>query len=712
MASISAGDTVRVGIDIGGTFTDLAIAFADSRLFIGKVSTTPGDPGEAVIKGLQALLARLDISPSAVSEIVHGTTVGSNTILQRVGARMGLVTTKGFRDVLEIGRIRTPDMFNLAWEKPEPLVHRRHRREVSERMAADGTVIVPLDIGELLAVAHELVAEDIEAIAICFLNSYTNSAHEEAAASALRREFPNLHVTASFEVLPELKEYERTSTTVVNGYLLPAINTYLAKLTEGLKAIGVSAPLQVMASNGGMMGARMAAGNPVYAVASGPAGGIVGAASVGSSLGFGDLIVFDMGGTTAKASIIENGKPSLVSEYEFRDGISSPSRFIKGGGYMLKVPAVDIAEVGAGGGSIAAMDAGGLLRVGPQSAGADPGPACYGRGNDRPTVTDANMCLGYLNPQALAGGSLPVAVEKSRDAVYRHIAQPLGIDIYEAARGIRQIANVNMARAIRSVTVERGKDPRDMTLVAIGGGGPLHAVDVARLLQIRRVVVPIVSGVFSAAGMLSANIEHNFVRFALRPLKALDPAWLRNQMEMLAGNGRQTLAEEGYHGASVQLRFSADLRYVGQSSELTIPIDAEIIDAGFFTDLVSGFQHEYHQTYGYATNEPIEFAALRLTAIGWNENRFNFANAAIEPNATKGARGSRQVSFGKAGEMVETPLFSRSDVAENAAVGPAVIESYDTTIVVPPGCRYRADATGNIIIETDLEEAGGQTDAH
>ena len=564
---------VRIEIDIGGTFTDLVLSRGDQTLFVNKTSSTPHDPGEAVINGLGEMLARLDIEPGEVREIVHGTTVGSNTILQRSGARTALLTTRGFRDVLEIGRIRTPDMFNLAWRKPEPLAPRRYRREVDERVSACGEVVRPLDLSQVLAICEELVAEGIEAVAVCFLNSYVNPVHEVEAARAIREAIPSMRVTASHEVLPEIKEYERSSTTVVNAYLLPVMQTYVDRLRKRIGELGIRAPLQVVASNGGMMGAPMAARLPVFAVASGPAGGVTGAAALARSFDYGDLIIFDMGGTTAKASIVEDGEPALVTEYEFRDGISSPSRFIKGGGYMLKVPAVDIAEVGAGGGSLASIDAGGLLTVGPASAGADPGPACYGRGNDRPTVTDANMCLGYLNPEALAGGSLPVYREKAVEAVRRHVADPLGLTIEEAAQGVRQIANVSMARAIRSVTIERGRDPRDMTMIAFGGGGPLHAVDVARLLGVGRIIAPVMSGVFSAAGMLTADVEHNFVRTAIRKVADFPAGWLEGLVVELAREGRDMLADEGYRGDSCELKFAVDLRYVGQSSELTLPLD-------------------------------------------------------------------------------------------------------------------------------------------
>ncbi|HTG13273.1 MAG TPA: hydantoinase/oxoprolinase family protein, partial [Candidatus Eisenbacteria bacterium] len=444
--------SARVGVDIGGTFTDLVLRLADGTLRVSKVSSTPEDPGLAVVRGLDALLRAAGVPPATVVEVVHGTTVASNTILQKKGARVGLLTTRGFRDVLEIGRVRTPDLFDLTWEKPEPLVERRHRLEVDERIAADGAIVRPLDREGLLAAAERLVADGADVVAISFINSYVNPVHERLAESLLTARFPTLDVTASYRVLPEIKEYERTSTTVVNAYLLPVMRRYLANLAAGLRGIGVEAPLLVVASNGGVVGAAAAAERPVFAVGSGPAAGVAGAARLGPVADTPNLIAFDMGGTTAKAALVEDGRVSLTTEYEFREGLSTSSRFIKAGGYMLKVPAIDIAEVGAGAGSIAHIDDGGLLRVGPESAGAHPGPACYALGGGRPTVTDANVALGFLNPAYLAGGELRIDAERARAAIRAHVAEPLGLSVEDAAHGIREVANANMARAIRSVT--------------------------------------------------------------------------------------------------------------------------------------------------------------------------------------------------------------------------------------------------------------------
>ena len=693
----ASASLARIGVDVGGTFTDIVLTLPDGRVYVNKTTTTSQDPGEGVVTGIAAVLAESGVASGSIAEVVHGTTVASNTILQKSGARAGLLTTRGFRDVLEIARIRTPGMFDLAWRKPEPLVPRRWRLEVSERIGADGSVVLPLDESSVRQAVTFLLEEQVEAVAICFINSYANDTHERRTAAIVRECAPTLLVTASCEVLPEIKEYERTSTAVVNAYLLPAMRGYLSKLAERLTAIGVTAPVQMMASNGGMIGLSTARDRPVFAVGSGPAGGVVGAARLGATIGAEDLIVFDMGGTTAKAAIVEGGELQIVSEYEFRDGISTPSRFVKGAGYMLKAPSIDIAEVGSGGGSIARIDAGGLLVVGPESAGGDPGPACYGRGTEKPTVTDANMVLGFLNPHALAGGSLAVDAALSTRAVELHVARPLKLSTEDAAHGIRQVANVNMARAIRAVTVERGKDPRDLALMAFGGGGPLHAVDVARLLGIRRVLISPISGVFSAAGMLAAEAVHEFVRPLLAPLATVAPLAVQNAMESMAADGHAALAGEGYDKTAIQLRFAADMRYLGQSSQLMVQMPDGCYDA---SALHVDFEQLYSETFGYiAEGEAVELVNIRLSAIGKAASRLDFKRLSLDSHALAGESGERMVSFSRGAPRVATRLVPRIAVEEGPIVGPAIIESYDTTIVVPPRCTARAAGSGCIAIE-------------
>jgi N-methylhydantoinase A len=698
-AAGSPAKDARIGVDIGGTFTDIVLQLADGTLFVSKVSTTPSDIAQAVVEGITGLLGSVGVAPAAVREIVHGTTVGSNTILQRSGARTGVLTTRGFRDVLEIGRIRTPNMFDLTWEKPEPLSPRRWRLEVDERLAADGSVVRPLNAEEVLAAGRRFVEESVEAVAICFINSYVNATHEREARELLEQAFPELAITASYEVLPEIKEYERTSTTVVNAYLLKEMRAYLDRLQSLLSTAGFSAPLLVMSSAGGIMGAELAARKPVFVVGSGPAGGVTGAARLSRTAGHPDAIVFDMGGTTAKAAIVDGGAPMLTSEYEFRDGISSPSRFIKGGGYMLKVPSIDIAEVGAGGGSIAWIDEGGLLRVGPHSTGADPGPACYNQGNDRPTVTDANVHLGLLNPQVLAGGTKKIFHKLASEAIRVHIAEPLGMRVDEAAHGIRQIANVNMARAIRSVTVERGRDPRDFTLLAFGGSGPVHAADLALQLGLRKVVVPILSGVFCSVGMLASNVQHNFVHALVARLDRLDAATFDGAMKQLYQESTAALASEGYAEGEATLQFTADLHYVGQSSELNVPVAQRPLDPGLMEDLHEAFQQAYHSNFGYSNDEPLELVNLRVSASGRRENRLEFDEVEANLGTAYAAGGKRPASFDRAAGFVATEVIARTDVSREARSGPLIIEAYDTTVAIPPGATVHADACGSLVIE-------------
>ena len=689
---------LRVGVDIGGTFTDLVLRLPDGSLRVSKVSSTPDDPGRAVVEGLAALLRAAGVAPADVVEIVHGTTVASNTILQKTGAVTGLITTRGFRDVLEIGRVRTPDLYDLTWEKPRPLVPRRLRLEVDERIAADGSVVRPLDEAGVARAAEALVRGGAQVIAICFINSYKNPEHEARAEAIVRRAAPGLAVCSSHTILPEMKEYERTSTTVVNGYLLPVMRRYLANLAASLEGIGVGAPLLVVASNGGVVGARLAAERPAVAVGSGPAAGVTGAARLGAALGEANLIVFDMGGTTAKASLVEAGQPTLTNEYEFREGISTSSRFIKAGGYMLKVPAIDVAEVGTGAGSIAWIDAGGLLRVGPQSAGARPGPACYGLGGTRPTITDANVVLGYLNPEHLAGGELRLEADRAREAIERDVARPLGLSLLDAARGIRDVANASMARAIRAVTIERGRDPRDFTLVAFGGSGPVHACDVAAALDIRRVLVPVSPGVFTAVGMLASDVEHHFVRATgglLEDAAALSRA--RAHLEELRKEALAILAAEGYGPAQVRVQQQADLRYAGQGSELVIAIPEGGLREQARGALREAFAREYATTYGHASDEPLELVNVRIVATGVREHRLDFRNVTLVGGPAGDGR-RRLVHARHDTPAVDTSVIGRTAIAATPTSGPLIVEEYDATVVVPAGAAVHRDPFGALRI--------------
>ena len=701
-AAMSARRTARIGVDIGGTFTDIVLQAADGRLHQSKVPTRPDDMATAVVDGMVELLGTVGIAPAELREIVHGTTVGSNAILQKRGARTGLVTTRGFRDVLEIGRIRTPEMFDLTWVKPEPLVPRRWRVEVDERMGADGSVVRPLDRAGLLAACGWLVSEGVTSLAICFVNSYANPAHEQAAREEVAAAFPELTLSASCDVLPEIKEYERTSTTVVNAYLLTEMRAYLERLSELLTQAGFDAPLLVMSSAGGVMGAAQVAQKPVFAVGSGPAGGVIGAARLSVETGIRSAIVFDMGGTTAKASVVDDGAPMLTAEYEFRDGISSPSRFVKGGGYMLKVPAIDIAEVGAGGGSIGWIDAGGLLRVGPASAGASPGPAAYGGGNGLPTVTDANVHLGLLNPVALAGGTMPIHAELATEALRRHLAEPLGLSVDAAAHGVRELANAAMARAIRAVTVESGRDPRDFTLIACGGSGPLHAADLARQLSIWRVVVPIMSGVFCSIGMLTSDVEHNLSRALVAPLDECRAEDFDAVVDGLRREAEAVLQAEGFAPDRIDLRFAVDMRYLGQSADLTVPFVPDRFGPALRDRLRTDFFTAYRAAFGYSDATPVEMVTVRVTASGAREAPLRLAGAGARLAGTDTvAAGERMVAFSRDAPFAPVPVVGRGAITATPRPGPLVIEAYDTTIAVPPGSSVAADACGSLVLTLD-----------
>ena len=501
---------VRIGIDIGGTFTDIVVLRADGSLHTKKVSSTVDDYSRAILTGLNAVLRASGLAPAEIAEIRHGTTVASNAILERKGARTGLIATEGFRDILEIRTLRMPRLYDMTWQKPPVLVPRYLRVTVDERLDAAGRVQRPLASADAERAVRRLLDEGVEAIAVCLLHAYANPVHERLLKDAIQRLAPDLPCAISSEVLPEIREYERTSTTVIDAYVQPVVRRYLRSLQQHLEATGVRAPLLLMQSNGGLTTIRSAAETPVHIVESGPAAGVVGAQALAAATGLPRIITLDMGGTTAKAALVEDGEVTRAAEYQVGGGIMTGSRLLTGAGYTLKVPAIDLAEVGAGGGSIIRVDAGGSLRVGPESAGAMPGPVCYDQGGEEPTVTDANVVLGYLNPEQLVGGEVPLNPARARAVLAARVAGPLGLELEHAAFGAHLVAASNMIRAIRAVSSERGRDPRGFTLVAFGGNGPLFAAGMAASLGIKRVLVPPVPGVFSSFGLLCARLEHHY----------------------------------------------------------------------------------------------------------------------------------------------------------------------------------------------------------
>jgi N-methylhydantoinase A len=682
----------RVAVDIGGTFTDIVFLDGQGRLHVKKVSSSVEDYARAIVDGLREVFDETGLAGRDVVEVLHGTTVASNALLELRGARTGLITTRGFRDVLEIRRLRMPRLYDLTWEKPPTLVERRLRMEVAERIDARGAVQQPLDDADVERALDRLLGQGIEALAVCLLNAWANPVHEGRIKAIVERRAPGLPLCISSEVLPEIKEYERTSTTVINTYVLPIVRRYLTTLRRGLDGVAVRGPLLIMQSNGGLMTAEAAADRPMHIIESGPAAGVVGAQALAGRIGFDRLITFDMGGTTAKASIVEDGAISRATEYQVGGGIMHGSRLLTGAGYLLRVPAIDLAEVGAGGGSIVWRDAGGALQVGPRSAGAFPGPLCYDLGGSEPTVTDANVVLGYLNPTVLAGGAVKLNAARAHEVFEERVAGPLGLSLAEAAYGAHMIAASNMMRAIRAVSSERGRDPREYALFAFGGNGPLFAAGMARALEMTRVVVPPAPGLFSAFGLLYSEVEHHYVRTWRRPARGLDPAELAQAFERLADEARAQLAAEGFTGAAVRITRSADCRYQGQSFELTVPVtDGVPVDEAF------GLEHE--RTYGHraGADEPVEIVSLRVVGQGLADRPRVPERVQIgrSPGPTAPAR---RVYWGPGDGWIVTPVLSRGDLT-SPRPGPAIVEEYDATCVVPPGARAGLDGYGNIVME-------------
>jgi N-methylhydantoinase A len=681
----------RVGIDIGGTFTDLVVAGDDGTLRTMKLLSTPDDYGRGIGEGLRAVLDEHDISPESVTRVVHATTVATNAILEGKGAATALITTAGFRDVLEMRRLRIPEMYTLNYRKSDPLVPRRRRLEVVERLGPQGEVRIPLDEASARAAAERIAGDEIEAVAISFLHAYANPAHEHRVAEILREAVgPDVFITCSSDILPVIREYERTSTTVINAYLGPALRHYLDGLRRHLEALGVSAPLQIMKSDGGIMSVELAAERPAYLVESGPAAGVIGAAHATAGSDAAGCISLDMGGTTAKASIVEGGEVAKTADYEVGAGINLSSKLVMGGGYALKLPVIDISEIGAGGGSIVAIDSGGLMRVGPESAGADPGPVAYGMGGKLPTFTDAAIALGYLNPDYLVGGALELDSEKARGALTEQIASPMDTNLLDCAYGVYRVACGTMVRAVKAVSTYRGRDPRDFALFAFGGNGSVVAAAIADLLEMTRIVVPPNPGVFSAYGLLQSDIEHEVMQAFLARLSETETPAFADRFRALEAELAETMRREGHADAEVRYARYADLRYTGQAHELTIPVDPGDID---FAALARAFGDEHERTYGHqAEAEEVESVALRVVATVPVEKTPGIA--AREGGETR----RRSAFFGPDHGLVEVDVVSRSSLAGGRRAGPLIIEEYDATCVVLPDWAAALDGDGNIIL--------------
>ncbi len=684
-----------VGVDVGGTFTDIVLLGSDGTIHTKKISSSVENYAQAIVEGLTEVFRETGLGGEAIEEIRHGTTVASNAILEHKGARTGLITTKGFRDVLEIRTLRMPRMYDIGWTKPAPLVERYLRQVVDERIDAEGKVQRALDPRDAERAVDAMLAEKIEAIAVCLLHSFANPTHELILEELIRRKAPALPCSISCEVLPEIKEYERTSTTVVNAYVMPIVAGYLRALRKGLDHAGVCARLLLMQSNGGLTTDAAAEQWPMHIIESGPAGGVVGAQALARAKQLPKIITFDMGGTTAKASMVEDGEVTRAHEYSVGAGIMIGSRLLSGAGYALKVPAIDLAEVGAGGGSLVWIDAAGALQIGPQSAGASPGPVCYDKGGETPTVTDASLLLGYINPAHLVGGAVKLNAEKARRTFAEKVAAPLGMALDQAAYGAHLIAASNMIRAIKAVSTERGRDPREFALFAFGGNGPVFACGMAAALGMSRIVVPPSAGLFSSFGLLYADVEHHYSRTFRRLLRKSDPREIEHAWDALARQAFDQLAASGFSAEKARIRRSAALHYHGQTYELTVPLPDGPID---FNSLEEAFGREHEKTYGHRAgeDEPVELVSIQVVGQGLRD-------AASVPERVRPSRAEpappppRPASFGPQRGWIETPVVRRSDISK-PRTGPLIIEEYDATCVIPPGAKAELDAGGNIII--------------
>jgi N-methylhydantoinase A len=683
----------RVGVDSGGTFTDICLFEEDEgRIEVWKVSSTPDDPSCGIAQGVEEGMRRVQPGAgtrpaAAVSYFGHGTTVATNALIQHRGAATGLLTTQGFRDLLEIGRQKRPDLYDLFADKPVTLVPRRLRIEIPERVRHTGEIELPLDLDATRQAARTLREAGVESVAICLLYSFLRPEHEQEAKRILEEECPGAFICASHEIAPEFREFERLSTTVVNGYLGPVMASYIGRLAPRLAALGLTATAHMTQSNGGVIGFETAAALPVRTVLSGPSTGVIGAQAVGKAAGFSDLITFDMGGTSTDVALLEGGEARLSSEAIVH-------------GYPLKAPMLDIHTVGAGGGSIAHVDSGGLLKVGPRSAGADPGPACYGRGNADPTVTDANVVLGTLNPSHLLGGRMAVRRDLAAEAVGR-LAPRLGLSPMATAQGIVSVVTANMARAIRVISVQRGHDPRDYTLIAFGGAGPLHAARLARELDIGRVLVPRSPGILCAMGLLLTDLRVDFATTRLLPLTADAVPEIARACAALELQAQTWFAQEGIGPEARRLVRTVDMRYAGQNYELPVALPEGPIAAGGIDRLAGGFAQAHERMYGFvAEGEPVQLVTFRVQATG----RVRKATLTPEPiagsDATGAIRERREVWMPEKNASVFCPVYERDGLKPgNRLIGPAVIEQMDATTLVLPGMKLDVDSYRNLILE-------------
>lgn len=691
----------RVGVDIGGTFTDLIVVNQETGAFaVGKVLTTGDDPSRAVETALVETLRQAGVAPDSVRQLVHGTTLVTNALIERKGAPTALFTTAGFRDSVAIGREQRYDLYDLLLEQPRPLVPRYLRFDVPQRTLADGSTDIELDVAHVERLARELATNGITAAAIVFLHSFTNPAHERAAREAVQRAAPGIRVSISSDVVPEIREFERASTTIANVYVQELVERYLRALQRRLRELGLGGELFLMLSSGGIATVDTATRFPVRLLESGPAAGALAATVYGQAAGHEQVLSFDMGGTTAKICVIDGGRPLIAQSFE----VDRIYRFKKGSGLPITIPVIELIEIGTGGGSIARVDGLGLLKVGPDSAGSNPGPVCYGHGGTEPTVTDADLILGYLDPGYFLGGKLALDLEGARAAITEKIAAPLGLSVEQAAWGMHQIANENMANAARVHVLERGKNPQRFPLFAFGGAGPVHAYRIAASLGVPALLIPFGAGVMSTLGFLSAPLAFDFVRSWRAQLPDLDWQQANALLDAMEAEGRALLASSGVPPEAISHRREADMRYVGQGHEVRVPLPAGSLgleDAGALQTAFETVYRELYERLGPAVG--VEILNWRVVSSG---PRPTVALAIPAPDQTDIARarkGERRAYFPEAGGFVATPIYDRYQLAPGMAFGgPAIMEERESTAIIGPGARCRIDEQHNLVVELEV----------
>jgi N-methylhydantoinase A len=689
--------SARLGIDVGGTFTDLVVVDeATGSLRVGKVLTTPKDPAQGVETGMVALLGEAGVAVADVNAVVHGTTLATNVLIERKGARTALLTTAGFRDAVEIRHEGRYDMYDLFIEPPPPLVPRHLRREVPERLLADGSVLRPLDEEQARRVIHELIADGVEAIAICLLHAYVNPIHERRLADLVRQIAPDRPVSCSSEVVPEIREYERASTTTANVYVAPLMERYLEDLEKRLAELGTPGQLYIMQSSGGIALPPTARRLPIRLVESGPAGGALAAALAARRRGERRMLSFDMGGTTAKACVIDDGAPLVAREFE----VARADRFKKGSGLPVRVPVIEMIEIGAGGGSLARVDRLGLLKVGPDSAGADPGPACYNLGGRLPTVTDADLLLGYLDAEFFLGGRMPLDREAAWRAIEEQVARPLGLDVVGAARGIHRVVNENMAAAARIHGIERGKDLRSYPLFAFGGAGPVHCWQMARILKVPRILLPFGAGAMSAYGLLAAPLSFDFVRTLRQRLDEGDWSPVNLRFEEMEAEGRALLVQAGVPAAEIRVSRLAEMRYLGQGHEVEAAIPDGPLGSQHLGTITASFEAAYRTLYHrLPQGMPIEALNWRVRVAGPSPPMPPMKGGG-SAGAGGAVKGRRQAYFDEEGGFVEVPVYDRYALAPGVWFsGPAIVEERESTAVIGPGAHCRVDDGLALVVE-------------